>query len=121
VDSLPVPSMTHALALLLALAFSAAAAATARPVTGGTVLDRLGDTEGVLGTPAADVPSDTPVEGRVCDGVETGSNGPCPPPTAPPVPVDGGLGLLAVAGAGYAARRLRAQRHRARPSRPDLD
>lgn len=28
------------------------------------------------------------------------------PPTLPPVPVDGGLGLLALAGGAYAARRL---------------
>ena len=34
--------------------------------------------------------------------------GPPPPPPPPPnVPLDGGLGLLALAGAGYAARRLR--------------
>lgn len=33
--------------------------------------------------------------------------GPPPPPPPPPnVPLDGGLGLLALAGAGYAARRL---------------
>ena len=31
-----------------------------------------------------------------------------PPPPPPPVPVDGGLALLALAGAGLAARRLRA-------------
>ncbi len=33
------------------------------------------------------------------------------PPTAPaPVPLDGGLTLLAVAGAGYATKKLRARR-----------
>ena len=31
-------------------------------------------------------------------------------PDAPPVPIDGGLSLLALAGAGYAAKRLRARR-----------
>ncbi|MEM6785060.1 MAG: hypothetical protein AAF624_15175 [Bacteroidota bacterium] len=31
-------------------------------------------------------------------------------PNPPAVPIDGGLGLLALAGAGYAARRLRQQR-----------
>jgi hypothetical protein len=31
------------------------------------------------------------------------------PPNPPPVPVDGGLALLALAGAGYAARRLRSE------------
>ena len=37
--------------------------------------------------------------------------GPPPPPPPPPgVPVDGGLALLALAGAGYAARRLREQK-----------
>ncbi|MEO1479077.1 MAG: hypothetical protein AAFV01_10915 [Bacteroidota bacterium] len=30
-------------------------------------------------------------------------------PNPPEVPIDGGLGLLALAGAGYAARRLRQQ------------
>ncbi|MEL6610627.1 MAG: hypothetical protein AAFQ53_00915 [Bacteroidota bacterium] len=29
------------------------------------------------------------------------------PPNPPQVPIDGGLGLLALAGAGYAARKLR--------------
>lgn len=34
-----------------------------------------------------------------------------PPPDAPPqVPIDGGLGLLALAGAGYAVKRLRDNR-----------
>lgn len=32
---------------------------------------------------------------------------PDPPGTPNPVPLDGGLGLLALAGAGYAARKLR--------------
>ncbi|MEM6326560.1 MAG: hypothetical protein AAF791_05525 [Bacteroidota bacterium] len=37
--------------------------------------------------------------------------GPPPPPPPPPgVPIDGGLGLLALAGAGYAAHRLRRRR-----------
>jgi hypothetical protein len=35
---------------------------------------------------------------------------PDPPAPPPPVPVDGGLTLLALAGAGYAAKRLRARR-----------
>ena len=35
---------------------------------------------------------------------------PFPPPVPPPVPIDGGLSLLAIAGAGYAAKKLRARR-----------
>lgn len=40
----------------------------------------------------------------------TGTNAKPPPPPDPPsrVPVDGGLGFLALAGAGYAVRKLRA-------------
>ncbi len=34
---------------------------------------------------------------------------PAPPPPPDPVPLDGGLGLLALAGAGYAAKKLRAR------------
>ena len=34
---------------------------------------------------------------------------PTPPSTPTPVPVDGGLTLLAIAGAGYATKRLRAR------------
>lgn len=34
---------------------------------------------------------------------------PTPPPAPQPVPVDGGLTLLAIAGAGYAAKKLRAR------------
>jgi hypothetical protein len=37
------------------------------------------------------------------------TNGPPPPET--PIPVDGGLSLLALAGAGYAARKLRQSSH----------
>ena len=38
----------------------------------------------------------------------SGGGGPPPPPTTPPqVPIDGGLGLLALAGGAYAVRRLR--------------
>ncbi len=35
---------------------------------------------------------------------------PTPPVTPPIVPLDGGLSLLALAGAGYAAKRLRGRR-----------
>jgi hypothetical protein len=41
---------------------------------------------------------------------QLGPGAPPPPPPPPPVPIDGGLSLLALAGAGYAARRLRARR-----------
>ncbi len=39
-----------------------------------------------------------------------GPGPPPPPPPPPPVPIDGGLSLLAIAGAGYAAKKLRARR-----------
>ncbi|PEN05075.1 hypothetical protein CRI93_13735 [Longimonas halophila] len=43
--------------------------------------------------------------GPVADGPQTNDEPPPPPP--PRVPVDGGLSLLVLAGAGYAANRLR--------------
>ncbi len=88
--------------LLLATSFSASAQDSS--------LDRLSGTEAVLGSSGSSVGTDAPTAGRVCNGVETGSSAPCPPPDAPPVPLDGGLSLLALAGAGYAAKRLRARR-----------
>ena len=45
-----------------------------------------------------------------------GGGPPPPPPPPPQVPIDGGLGLLAVAGGAYAARRLRR-----RDGEPDAD
>ena len=41
---------------------------------------------------------------------EKGPGPPPPPPPPPGVPLDGGLGLLALAGAGYAAHKLRRRR-----------
>ena len=74
----------------------------------GSDLDRL--SESATFSSAASDPAPQPLAGRICNGVETGSTAPCPPPDAPPVPLDGGLSLLAVAGAAYAAKRLRARR-----------
>lgn len=42
-------------------------------------------------------------------GAEAVMAPPTPPPAPQPVPVDGGLTLLAIAGAGYAAKKLRAR------------
>ncbi|HEX8385455.1 MAG TPA: hypothetical protein VF576_04685 [Rubricoccaceae bacterium] len=39
-----------------------------------------------------------------------GGGPPDPPPPPPAVPLDGGLSLLALAGAGYATKKLRARR-----------
>lgn len=49
--------------------------------------------------------SDWSSGGAVADGVEMNNEDPPAPP--PQLPVDGGLSLLALAGAGYAANRLR--------------
>lgn len=45
-----------------------------------------------------------PTDAATLDAMEASM----PPPPPPPVPVDGGLALLALAGAGLAARKLRA-------------
>ena len=49
-------------------------------------------------------------------GSRTASNSPDPPPPPPEVPVDGGLGWLAAAGAVYAANRLRKRRETGEPT-----
>ena len=93
--------------LLTGILFTVALApspAAARDSDAPSALDRrgdtggLGETDGVLGA----APSGAPAEDDLAP--------PSPPVDAPPVPVDGGLVLLAAAGAGYAARRLRARR-----------
>lgn len=90
--------MTAPLRLLTAaLVLAAPLVASAAP--GGSDLDRLSETGTVLRSevqPEAPGPLDELV--------------PPPPPDAAPVPLDGGLSLLAVAGAAYAAKRLRARR-----------
>jgi hypothetical protein len=96
---------------LFALALAVSATTSAAPTPDRTSdLDRLSNTENFRGRPDSDAAPTSPTGGRICNGVETGNNAPCPPPDAPPVPVDGGLSLLALAGAGYAAKRLRARR-----------
>ena len=95
----------HRLSLVVALVLLPL---SARAAPGdGSDLDRLSETSAYAG-PEAD-PS--PVGGEDAIGAcGTPGNAPCPPLDAPPVPLDGGLSLLALAGAGYAARRLRARR-----------
>ena len=98
---------------LLALLVFAPAVAFAAP--GDSPLDNMGDTGGILGSGTTAAPDAGPTASRLCpDGAggtfETGSTAPCPPTGAPAVPVDGGLALLAIAGAGFAAKRLRARR-----------
>ena len=84
------------LALVL-LAAPASYAASGGPLDGGSALDRMGSTDGVLGSSS-----------KSKDATEfAGPGAPPPPPDAPAVPVDGGLTLLALAGAGYATRKLR--------------
>ncbi|CAN5613410.1 hypothetical protein BH23BAC4_BH23BAC4_16750 [soil metagenome] len=46
-------------------------------------------------------------------GPPEAANAPPPPPPPEQVPIDGGLGLLALAGAGYAVKRLRDNRKEA--------
>ena len=84
--------------LLTLLAFAPVASATAQGE--GSDLDRLSSTDEILGADRA--PATQPETFDVAP--------PGPPPNAPPVPIDGGLTLLAIAGAGYAARRLRAKK-----------
>ena len=94
---------------LLALLVFAPAVAFAAP--GDSPLDRMGDTGGILGSGTTGAPDAGPTASRLCpDGTSTPGNTPCPPPTAAAVPIDGGLSLLALAGIGFAARRLRSRR-----------
>ncbi len=81
---------------LLALFLLASVPLIAPAAQGDSDLSRMSDTSGILGrSAAADDPSAAP------------SNlVPDPPPDALPVPLDGGLSLLALAGAGYAVRRF---------------
>ncbi|HEX8297704.1 MAG TPA: hypothetical protein VF594_00975 [Rubricoccaceae bacterium] len=72
----------------------------------GSDLDRLSETS-AYARPEADT---SPVGGTDELAPCGPGSAPCPPQDAPPVPLDGGLSLLALAGAGYAARRLRARR-----------
>lgn len=65
---------------------------------GGSDLDRLSGTQALIPQASDDAP---PADEAAPPG---------PPPDAPPVPLDGGLSLLALAGAGYAAKRLRKRR-----------
>ena len=83
---------------LTLLAFAPVASATAQGE--GSDLDRLSSTDGILGDA-----SRAATQPETFDAAPPG-----PPPEAPPVPLDGGLMLLAIAGAGYAARRLRTKR-----------
>ena len=65
-----------------------------------------------LATPANadDLPSWAAPQAADAPVAEAAAAPPPPPPAAPaPVPLDGGLALLALAGAGYAAKRLRAE------------
>ena len=95
-----------AVALFVAAPLTASATSQGHP---GTDLDRLSES-GNIGNGAI----------ILDDEAQTGASGPVVqtenvmppdlPPTTTPVPVDGGLSLLALAGAGYAAKRLRARR-----------
>ena len=88
------PSKMTLRALAAGLLLAAPLVAAAAP---GSDLDRLSGTDDILG--AAPVPQE-PAE----------ADPPGPPTDTDPVPLDGGLSLLALAGAGYAAKRLRARR-----------
>ena len=95
--------MTAPLRLLTAaLVFASPLVASAAP--GDSDLDRLSETS----TYASPETDPLPIGGE--DAVGPCGNAPCPPADAPPVPLDGGLSLLAIAGAAYAAKRLRARR-----------
>ena len=56
-------------------------------------------------SPTTDAPATTNDQARFGPGAP-----PPPPPPPPSVPLDGGLSFLALAGAGYAAHKLRRQR-----------
>lgn len=72
------------------------------------VLDRFGGTEAYSSAPV----NVRDVSGAVIGPMDCGGadQPPCPPVDPNPVPLDGGLSLLALAGTGYAARKLRARR-----------
>lgn len=79
------------------------------PLDSGPSIDRMGET-GVIGALGRRATPSSGTASRDCGGgVMTPGNTPCPPPDAPAVPVDGGLTLLALAGAGYATRKLKAR------------
>lgn len=90
-------------ALALALPVAVSAGPTQNP---GSDLDRLSSTEAVGSSGEMLESRSAPVGSTSLDEAVP----PPPPPDAPPVPIDGGLSLLAIAGAGYAAKRLRARR-----------
>ncbi len=98
---MPVRSSVLALALALPVAVSAAPTQSS-----GSDLDRLSSTESVGSSGEMLESRSAPVGSAQPDELVP----PPPPPDAPPVPIDGGLSLLAIAGAGYAAKRLRARR-----------
>lgn len=89
--------MTISFRVLAAVLLLAAPLAASAAPGGGSDLDRMSDTGSILGAAPG---SDTPPAGIVPD----------PPPNSDPVPLDGGLSLLALAGAGLAATRLRKRR-----------
>ena len=91
------------LALALALPITVSAAPTQDR---GSDLDRLSSTEAVGSSGGMLDARTAPAGPATLDEAAP----PLPPPDAPPVPIDGGLSLLASAGAGYAAKRLRARR-----------
>ena len=86
--------------LLLSLLVLAPAASAAGQGEGSD-LDRLSSTDGILGGASRKAAPSTETQDALPPGT---------PAPAPSVPVDGGLVLLAVAGAGFAARRFRARR-----------
>ena len=90
--------MTTLRLLAAGLLLSAPLAAVAAP-GGGSDLDRLSGTQALIPQAAGD---DAPPPDEAMP--------PGAPPDATPVPLDGGLSLLALAGAGYAAKRLRKRR-----------
>ncbi|MEM0964001.1 MAG: hypothetical protein AAGK21_15850 [Bacteroidota bacterium] len=55
-------------------------------------------------------PAGPPVGPQAASSAADPGGAPAPPNTPTPVPIDGGLGLLALAGGAYAARRLRQTR-----------
>ena len=101
--------MTRVLLLLALLPAAAAAEPFRMPDPIGDYAVPLG---GPIGAPPTALLDDPP-------GFPGGPGGPAGPPALPgapqQVPLDGGLGALALAGAAYAARRLRAQRLRGQP------
>lgn len=72
---------------------------------------RLPDKRTAVESPASTVPdwadSQLPEDPRAAEAPQESFSPPDPPADPPPVPIDGGLGLLALAGAGFAANKLR--------------